>query len=221
MTGFESSPVVSIVERVPRKSEYLVKLSDGSEIRVLEDQLDRFGIEVGVPVDRTQAEEINFAYAYGIARRAAFRLLKVRPRTEWELKRQLQSRKIPGEAARRLIEDLKAEGHLDDRAFARLWIAEKISGGTHGRRLLEHQLRARGIAREVLEEVLAADYSFEAEAEVAGDLAAKKLSRFGRMPEAAARRRAYSYLLRRGFASEVAADAVERAASRSNGEDLT
>ena len=221
MTGFESSPVVSVVERVPGKSEYLVKLSDGSEIRVLENQLDRFGLEIGASIDRAQAEEINFAYAYGIARRAAMRLLKVRPRTEWELMRQLQSRKIPGGAASRLIEDLKAEGHVDDRVFARLWIAEKISAGTHGRRLLEHQLRARGIAREVLEEVLAADYSVEAEAVVARELAAKKLSRFGHMPEAAARRRVYSHLLRRGFASEVAADAIQDAADRSNGEDLT
>jgi regulatory protein len=218
MTGFESSPVVSVVEPVPRKSEYLVKLSDGSEIRVLEDQLARFGLEVGASIDRAQAEEINFAYAYGVARRAAMRLLKVRPRTEWELKRQLRSRRIPEEAAIRLIDDLKGEGHVDDRVFARLWIAEKISGGNHGRRLLEHQLRARGIDREVLEEVMAADYSVEAEAEVARELAAKKLSKFGHMPEAAARRRVMGHLLRRGFASEVAADAVRDAAGRSNGE---
>ena len=219
MTGFESSPVVSVVERVPRKSEFLVKLSDGSEIRVLENQLSRFGLEVGASVDRAQAEEINFAYAYGIARQAAMRLLKVRPRTELELKRQLLSRKIPGGAANRLIEDLKAEGHVDDRVFARLWIGEKISGGTHGRRLLEHQLRTKGITREVLEEVLAADYSVEVEAGVARELAVKKLSRFGHMQEAAARRRVFGHLLRRGFASEVAADAVQYAAGRSNGED--
>ncbi len=219
MTGFESSPVVSVVERVPRKSEYLVKLSDGSEIRVLENDLGRFGLEVGACVDRAQAEAIDSAYAYGKARQAAVRLLKVRPRTEVELRKQLRARNIPGAASNRLIEDLKAEGHVDDRVFARLWITEKISRGTHGRKLLEHQLRTRGITREVLEEVLAGEYSVEAETGVARELAVKRFSRFGHMPEAAARRRVFGHLLRRGFASEVAAGAVDYAAGRSNGED--
>jgi len=219
MTGFESSPVVSVVERVPRKSEYLVKLSDGSEIRVLEDHLGRFGIEEGTPVDRAQIEAIESAYAYGKAREAALRLLRVRPRTEEELRRQLRARKIPGGASDRLIEDLKAEGQVDDRVFARLWITEKLSRGTHGRKLLEHELRTKGIKREVLEEVLARDYSAEAETEVARELALKRLSKFGHMPEAARRRRVFGHLLRRGFASEVAADAVDHAAGRMNGED--
>ncbi len=218
MTGFESSPVVSVVERVPRKSEYLVRLSDGSEIRVLEDHLARFGLEEGAPVDRTQIEAIDFAYAYGKARQAAMRLIKVRPRTEQELARQLRARKIPGAASRKLIEDLKAEGQVDDRVFARLWIDEKLSKGTHGRKLLEHELRARGIAREVLEEELEECYGREAEASIARELAGKKLARFKSMPAAAARRRVFSHLLRRGFSSEVAADAVEHAVGP-NGEE--
>jgi regulatory protein len=221
MTGFESSPVVSVVERVPRKSEYLVRLSDGSEIRVLEDHLATFGLAEGMPVERAQLEAMDFAYAYGKARQAAMRLLKVRPRTEQEMRRQLRARKIPSAAAGKLIEDLKAEGQVDDRVFARLWISEKLSRGTHGRKLLEHELRSRGVKKEILEEELDRSYGPEAEAGVAGELAVKKLARLGNMPEAAARRRVYGYLLRRGFASEVAAEAVRNAAGAWNGEDVT
>ena len=208
MAGFESSPVISVVERIPRKSEYLIRFSDGSEIRVLEEHLGKFGLVEGACVDQVVIAEIGFAYAYGKARQAVLRLLKVRPRTESELRQRFRSKGIPGDVSDRLVADLKAQGLVDDRLFARLWIEEKISRGTHGKKLIRRQLQKRGINAEVLEQELARMYSDAKEIEVAKRLALKRLSRLKDIKTKTTEQRLYNHLVMRGFASDVASEAT-------------
>jgi regulatory protein len=218
MVEFESSPLVSIVKRTPRKSEYLVELSDGSKMRVLEEQVDRFNLVEGACIDQATLEEIDFTYEYGKAKQAVKRLLEVRPRTETEIRRRLVQRKTPGDVLGRLVEDLRAEGILDDRVFARLWIEEKIARGTHGRRLIRHDLQKRGIHKEVLEEELARLYSVARELENASGLARKQLLKHKKVDGRLRRQRVFGYLQRRGFAADVATEAINDAAAPVPGE---
>ena len=207
----EPSPVVSRIRKVSRKGEYRVFFSDGTEIRVLKDHLPGSGVEEGASLSRNRIEELDWAYKYAACRNAALRLLKVRPRTELELVRRFRSLGTAPKTAERVMADLKTEGLVDDRVFARLWIEEKARKGDCGRLRLLHDLEAKGIRRDVIAEELDNALSEAGEAEIAGRLALKKLGRLGSLPGVEARRKVYAYLLRRGFASDTAAEASQKA----------
>jgi regulatory protein len=219
MASPESSPVVSRLEKVARRGEYLVTFSDGTQLRILKDHLADTGIEEGSRVERDHIAELDAAYRYARARQAALRLLKVRPRTELELKRRLGSTRPGPGTVDRVIADLKAEGLIDDRVFARLWVREKVQRGDSGRKRIRRDLEARGIDRDVVSEVLGRFYDASAETEAARALALRRIDRMGALPAPEAKRRVYAHLLRKGFGSDTAAEAARYAAGRARDTD--
>jgi regulatory protein len=211
MTSPESSPVVSRLERIPRKGEYLVVLSDGTELKVLEEHLKTSGIGEGAELSRKRIRELGSAYGYARARESAMRLLRIRPRTELELRRRFKRLRTDRRITERVIADLKDEGRVDDRIFAKLWIEEKVGKGDCGRIRISRDLEAKGVDRRVIAEELKAALSDADELELAGRLAIKKMGRLAGVAAGAGRQKVYAYLLRRGFTSETAAEAAERA----------
>jgi regulatory protein len=208
MTRPQSSPTISSLEKIPRRKEYLLALSDGTELKVLEDDLSLYGLAQGVVLPGDIAAQLRDRYEYARARAAALRLLKVRPRTEGELRRSLRGRAVEQPILERLLEDLKRGGHVDDRLFARLWATEKLRGGVTGRRRVVAELRARQVDPRTAEDETDSAYSSEEEIEAARQLAVRRVARMVGLTEDAKKRRLYEHLLRRGFESEVAAEAT-------------
>jgi len=208
MTRPDSSPTVSSLDKVPRRKEYVLALSDGTRLTVLADDLALYGLAEGVAVPAGLAAELEDRLQYAAARDAALRLLKVRPRSEGELRRSLRTRAVAAPILERLLEDLKRAGQVDDRLFARLWATEKLRGGATGRRRVLAELRARMIDAATAEDETERAYSADEEAEAARQLALRRAARMEGLPEEARKRRLYEHLLRRGFESEVAAEAA-------------
>jgi regulatory protein len=221
MSRSESSPVVSGLEKVPRKKEYSLRLSDGRDLRILEDDLAGFDLFPGKALSEKIITEITSSYEYAKAGQAASRLLRVRPRTEAELARGLKTRGFSIRVAARVVAGLKSAGAVDDRLFARLWIEEKVGRGLSGRRLILHELAAKGIDRRVLEEEINKTYDHAQEVEIAGRLARNRMRRVAGLPGTVIKGRLVAYLLRRGFDGDVAGRAVENALADSGGDDLT
>jgi regulatory protein len=211
--------MVSRVERVPRKGEYLITLSNGAELRILKEHLSAAGIEEGASISRERIAELDTAYRYARARQAAMRLLKVRPRTELELRRRLGGLRTARVTIDRVIDDLRHEGHVDDRIFARLWVKEKRQRGDCGKMRIRRDLEAKGIDRDVVADELSGAFSDAEEAELARALARKKMERLGDIPAEEGKRKVYSYLLRRGFASDAAGEAARHAVETSGRTD--
>jgi regulatory protein len=209
--GWSASPKISRVEKVPRRKEFIVELSDGTTIRALDEHRSRYALEEGNPISQDALLEISASYEYTEARQSAMRLLKTRPRTETEIRRRFLKQGISGKISQRVIDDLKSEGQLNDRLFAALWIKEKVGRGTSGRRRIMEDLRSKGIDKAVVEEQLALNYDDGEEKKIASRLAEKRLSRLETMPNRLGIQRVYMYLLRRGFDADLARTAVEAA----------
>jgi regulatory protein len=221
MARCQATPTVSAVEKVPRKKEYLLRLSDGSTVRILEEHLTRPGLQVGAPLDEATRSDVTDSYEYAKAREIALRLLKARPRTEEELRRRFRKSDLRRPVWERVIGDLKAEGQVNDRVFAQLWIKEKIARAGSGRKRISNDLRSKGIDRAVVEEEIARNYADAEEARIAKELALKRLARLGSLPSGVARRRLYGLLLRRGFGPDVAAAALDAAIESADREETT
>lgn len=139
------------------------------------------------------------------ARGRLLRLLKYRPRSTAEARRRLQQAGFPPEIVDEVLNEAQARGWLDDAAFARLWVRDRLQRRPVSPALLARELRARGLPEEVIERALKEETRDWDEAEALRALAEDALSRYrhrGLDPETL-KRRLYAFLRRRGFSPEA------------------
>ncbi len=135
-------------------------------------------------------------------------MLKFRLRSENELWQRLRLKKIPEETIKEVISFLKEKGFIDDNVFARAWLNSRLKRPL-GLRRIRLELRQKGVDKEVIEQetVKLKDYS---EGQTVLGLAKARLNRLKGMEPDSAKRRLYSYLLRRGFSPEVVTDTLNQ-----------
>ncbi|MDQ2934865.1 MAG: recombination regulator RecX [Chloroflexota bacterium] len=81
----------------------------------------------------------------------ALHFLGTRPRTRWELERRLQATGVSQMVLDGVLARLAELGYLDDEAFARYWAEQRDRHAPRGRRMVEAELRQRGVPRDVIE----------------------------------------------------------------------
>jgi regulatory protein len=206
--------------KVPRVGEYVVELSDGYRFRVTAEQVARYGLDEGRRLGAEEIPALERAREAAAARKAAVRLLKVRPRTRAELRRELVRRKHSAGAIGSVLADLEEAGVLDDRLFARLWVKERIEKKGFGKRRIASELAAKGVSREIIAEEVESGFGREDERAVAERAARGRLRRLASVPLETRKRRLYTYLLRSGFSSDLAGEAVKSVLEQDGGEDI-
>jgi regulatory protein len=146
------------------------------------------------PQERLQ-HALGIAYSY----------LNRRDRTVVEVRRRLEHAGVDEAEIGNAIESLSNQGHLDDARFARLFAEDKRTLEHWGSDRIERSLLARGVDRELIHAALA-----ESTPETELDRALSLLRR--RFPAAPDNRRerdrALGVLLRKGYDSDLALDAL-------------
>ncbi len=217
--GYRHRLSITGLAKVPRRGEYVVELSDGYRFRVTAEQVSRYGLDEGRDLDPDEIPGLERSYERAVARAAAMRLLKVRPRSAGEMRRELVRRKHRAEAIGEVIAALEETGLLDDRLFARLWIRERIDRKGFGKRRIASELFSKGVDREIIESELESGFDLEGELAVAERAARGRLRRLQSVPLETRKRRIYTYLMRSGFSSDIAAEAVRSVMRLFSGEE--
>jgi len=137
---------------------------------------------------------------------AAYRYLSYRPRSEFELKMHLRKKGFTDSSIQSTLLKLKEQGLLDDLAFAQFWKENRESFSPRSQRMLQRELRQKGVAPYIIAEV-AQGIEEEASAYKAAQRRIKKLAsadydNFGRKLGA--------FLKQRGFSYEVTRHIVNR-----------
>jgi regulatory protein len=154
----------------------------------------------------------------------AVRFLGTRPRTRWELERRLRRAAASDEVITATLNRLAAMGYVDDTAFARWWAEQRDRHAPRGRRMVEAELRQRGVPRDVLESlrgeqlaepVLDAESLPASEAERAHAALERHLKGQVLPADIKARQRIGAFLIRRGFDPETVRGALRQAADES------
>jgi regulatory protein len=135
-----------------------------------------------------------------------YRAVGYRDRTVAELRTFLERKRVEPEAIADAVEELTAAGFLDDPRFARRFADDKRELELWGTERIARDLHRRGIAPDLIERVVA-DRSREAELDTALVLLEQRLPPPRDDRE---RDRAWRLLVRRGYDSEVAYEAVRR-----------
>ena len=190
--------------RYRSRGRAMVAASDGETLTLHTETVARAEIREGVPLDGARRARIAAEEQRRAAHEAALRLLARRPRSKRELAERLLLRGIAPEAAADEIARLRDAGLLDDKAFAHAWVGERQANAPRGRRLLRHELLARGVDAGATEAAVAA----VDDREVALTLARKRAPRLAGLDSAQFRTRLGQFLERRGIGYDEIAEAV-------------
>jgi regulatory protein len=135
-------------------------------------------------------EESEFGKAYG----RAIELIARRPRSEREMEQYARKKLWSPELAERVISRLKDRAYLSDESFARFWVGARVAGKPISRRKLVAELRAKGVASDIIEKAMAGGEHDELE-----DLKAIIEKRRHRYDD---EQKLLAYLARQGFSYE-------------------
>lgn len=150
---------------------------------------------------REAGTEDPLQHALGIA----LKYLNRRDRTMHEVRVRLERSAVDESVAREVIAQLTDQRFLDDARFARLFAEDKRTLEAWGNERIERGLRARGISAELVQEAIGLACG-ESELDRALTLLRR---RFPAAPENRRDRdRALGVLLRKGYDSELALDAL-------------
>ncbi|HTW13075.1 MAG TPA: RecX family transcriptional regulator [Solirubrobacteraceae bacterium] len=138
----------------------------------------------------------------------AYRYLNRRERTVAEVRARLEQAEIGAEEIEAVVGELLEFGYLDDARYARVFAQDKRTLEQWGEERIVRALRERGIDRELIAAAVGelSDSSEESELDRASALLAQRLPAGPAQPRD--RDRAFGMLVRKGYDSEVAADAV-------------
>ena len=193
------------VERGRRK-RVKIALDGKSAFSVEAEVAAKEGLQIGQLLSEDQIEALARSDHYHRCLNAAVHYLSYRPRSESELKERLRQRGFDDDTQEAVRTRLKELGLVDDMAFAQFWKDNRESFSPRSRRLTRLELRQKGIANDIIDQVVDAidddDSAYRAALSKARSLPRSDYQRF--------RRRLGEYLKRRGFSYGVINNTVER-----------
>lgn len=133
------------------------------------------------------------------------RFATLRPRSGKEIQFWFKRKKVSQDVQERCFNRLKSLSLVDDAAFAKWWVDQRLTFRPKARRALLVELRQKGVDREITEQVLESvdDKS------IASDLARRRLLRLTGLPPEVRQKKLSDFLARRGFSWETIKEVVD------------
>jgi regulatory protein len=136
------------------------------------------------------------------ARETVFRMLRMRPRSEKELRDKLKLKEFSDDTIDATIEYLKKIRLIDDQQFARAWINSRLSR-PFGLKRIQFELQNKGVSKNIIQQQFDTVKETYEEKEVVVELAKRRYARYKNIDTTKAKRRVFDYLARRGFSAEA------------------
>lgn len=134
------------------------------------------------------------------------RFLSFRQRSELEIKQYLKKNKAADDDLQKILEKLKELKFIDDKEFAVRFIEDRISYHPKSQKILGLELKRKGIAKEIIDEVLsgaAGDNS------IINAALKKALRKYHNLPMPEKKKKLIAYLAARGFEWDIIKTAID------------
>lgn len=215
MTGSGDELVASVRGKKGFGRRVIVAFQSGATLEVARDVAAEKKIHAGQSLSRDALRSLMAAEIDYRCYNAALRLLAYRPRSEGELNQRLRRSRYDDEVIQRALAKLRQQKLIDDAAFCQFWKESRESLSPRGARMIERELRQKGIAQEVAHGVASEVDDTEASYKVA-----QRKARFLTSLEYGEfEKRLGGYLRRRGFSYQTARQTVNRVWRENKGPD--
>lgn len=165
-----------IVERIVSKDDdkATVFFDNGEKLVLHKDVLYQSGLRKGDEISSDRFSALNQEETFYQIKQKAFRLLQRRIHSAKELHTKLRQKFPEEDLIKKCITELQQKGFINDREFALAFVSEKQKSKRWSRTRLKSEMIKRGIASEIITEVLNETFSAEKEENSARELAEKK-----------------------------------------------
>jgi regulatory protein len=171
--------------------------------------IEAMRLEVGQHLSAAEIARLKERDQAEVAYDRALDFLSYRPRSVAEVRRRLSKKEFDAVAIDQVISRLNRAGLLDDDVFARYWMDNRDTHKPRGSRALRYELRQKGVADSVIDNVLT-DYDEDDAAFRAGLTQAQRLVRQRDYDIDTLRSKLIGFLNRRGFSFGIARDTADR-----------
>ena len=190
--------IVAIKAKGQKRPKRLIIFADKSVFEISEDVFVSTALEVGKKVDEQYLSELEEQENIHQAQHAALSLLNYRMRSTAELCKRLAEKGYDPDIIEHVIQKLEEKKFLDDEAFAKAFIKDKINSRSLGPVALRRELFPHKLDSELIEKLLHLVYEEISERELVERLIEKRKIKKGQKMTQKERNRLISYLQRRG-----------------------
>lgn len=141
----------------------------------------------------------------------SFKFLSYRPRSEKEVRDYLLKKKADDLTLERIIKSLKENNFINDINFTKWWIEQRTKFRPKGIRIIKLELFRKGIAKDLIEEILQ-DKTVETETDLdkARKLAIKRIERYKNEEPQKKYEKMVRFLASRGFDWDTIKEVVDQ-----------
>jgi regulatory protein len=186
--------ITKIESQKKRAGRYFVFVDDEYSFSLSENDLISSGIHRGEELTDERVEQLASLSETSKLIDKAYNYLSYRQRSRQELERYLGRYSGDESKIDEILERLARGGAVQDADMAASWIRDRQAIRPRSRRMLEHELRAKGIAKEVVTEALEA-LSDDDELKAAQQIAERKMKH----EKFRDKRKLSQYLAQQGF----------------------
>ena len=161
----------------------------------------KYGIKVEQSLTDEKIKEIIKKANFQLNLDKLLRFATLRPRSELEILGWMKRKRVHKSLQEELLNKLKHLDLIDDEKFARWWVEQRLSFKPKSKRILSDELRAKGIKKDTIEDVL--ESIVVDEVKIAKDLLEKKKYKWEKLPSLEAKRKKGDFLMRNGFSWEI------------------
>jgi regulatory protein len=200
--------VITSIKQQKNKNRVNVYLDDKFGFGIDLDNFVLLHLKVDQELTEKEVEEIVKKAEYQKTLDKLLRFAMVRPRSEKEIRDYFRRKKVHESMHEKLFEKLKHLELLDDEKFAKWWVEQRQNFKPKPKRILNQELRIKGIDKETIDEVLSEEVVDEEK--MAKELLAKKAYKWKSLEPREARQKMSQYLFGKGFSW----DTIEKVTSK-------
>ena len=174
--------------------------------------IEKFRFRKGDELDVILFEKLREFDSRVSAKRIATKFLNTRRRTEKEVRDKLRLEKFEEEIIDEVTSNVKSIGLIDDEAFARAFVHDKRITKPISSRQLTNELRKKGVAKNIIEDILGEADEEESEDDRAMKAASKKWEQLLRREtdDKKRKQKLIAFLGSRGFEYSIIKDVMRK-----------
>ncbi len=158
-------------------------------------------------ITQEEIDHIKNVVNFRTAKAVAVRYLTLKLRTEAEVASKLISDGFEREIVKKVLEELKSMGYINDELYAQKYIYDRSKLKPQSKRMLKMDLKRRGISDQIIDSVLE-NWQID-ELSLAESLVRRKFGKYD-LEDEKIMKRAYSFLHHRGFDFDTINEAINR-----------
>ena len=201
--------ITAIKPQKKRKNRFNIYLDGKFVFGLPAETLVKANLSVGQELSSQEVNDLILKNELGKSLDRVYRFLSYRPRSEREIRDYLKKKEVNKKITEKVIDKAKKLNYIDDLKFVHWWVEQRSTFRPRGKRALTAELRQKGIAPEIIGQVLEESVD---EVVLAKKAVKKKIVIWQKLPLWERRRKLSDYLTRRGFSWEVIKKIVDDSA---------